>query len=301
MKTTLAHGLLIPALTLGTMTFGTPVGAADAVRIVRHAADIGMNHIDTANMYEGYARAPGSAGGVAEEIIGEAVRGARSRYLISTKVGMKVGPGPLDDMTSPEAIREQLTRSLKRMRTDYVDIYYVHRFDPDTAPEAIAEEMGREMKAGRVRAWGVSNYTAAQLAALYDAAQRVGAPTPGFCQPPLSLLRRDAEAELLPACAKLGVAVIPYQVLQGGLLTGKYRRSEAPPAGSRAAEKPDWVQEMDGPLFDTLEVIETDAKARGLSMPQYAVKWALGRPGVVSAILGAKRPEQLDEFLKATE
>lgn len=299
MKTTNVQGLLIPALTLGTMTFGTPVGQDEAIRIIHHAADLGINHIDTANMYEGYARVSGSAGGVAEEIVGAAVKGGRSRYLISTKVGMKVGEGPLDDMTAPGAIHEQLSRSLRRMGTDYVDIYYLHRFDPSTPPQDIACAMSREMRDGRVRAWGVSNHTAQQLTALVAAARETGAPAPAFCQPPLSLLKPDALVSLIPACVENHVAVIPYQVLQGGLLTGKYRRGVGPPAGSRAQEKPDWVGDLDGALYDKLETFEAQAARHGVSLMRYAVTWALGHEGIVSVVLGAKKPGQLDDFAEA--
>jgi len=152
---------------LGTMTFGSPVAGPDAVRLVRYALEEhGVNFIDTANMYEGYNRYAGSAGGVAEEIVGEAVAHRRGDYILATKVGMKVGEAPEDENTSPEAIRIQLRRSLARMRTDYVDVYYLHRYDPDTEPHAVARAMGEELRAGTIRAWGVSNYTAAQLAAL---------------------------------------------------------------------------------------------------------------------------------------
>ena len=127
--------LRVSRICLGTMTFGSPVGEEDAVRLVRYALDEhNINFIDTANMYEGYNRYAGSAGGVAEEIVGKAVRGARDRFVVATKVGMKVGTEPVDENTSPEAIRVQLRRSLKRMGTDYVDVYYLHRFDPDTEP-----------------------------------------------------------------------------------------------------------------------------------------------------------------------
>ena len=156
---------------LGTMTFGSPVAGPDAVRLVRYALEEhGVNFIDTANMYEGYNRYAGSAGGVAEEIVGEAVAHRRGDDILATKVGMKVGEAPEDENTSPEAIRIQLRRSLARMRTDYVDVYYLHRYDPDTEPHAVARAMGEELRAGTIRAWGVSNYTAAQLAALLAAA-----------------------------------------------------------------------------------------------------------------------------------
>ncbi len=137
--------LKVSRLCLGTMTFGKPVPEAEAVRLTRLALDTyGINFIDTANMYEGYNRSAGSAGGVAEEIVGKAVKGRRGDFIIATKLGMKVGPAPEDDMTSPAAIHTQLLRSLKRMNTDYADIYYLHRFDPDTPPEQIVRSMGEE-------------------------------------------------------------------------------------------------------------------------------------------------------------
>ena len=133
---------------LGTMTFGSPVAGPDAARLVRYALEEhGVNFIDTANMYEGYNRYAGSAGGVAEEIVGEAVAHRRGDYILATKVGMKVGEAPEDENTSPEAIRIQLRRSLTRMRTDYVDVYYLHRYDPDTEPHAVARAMGEELRA----------------------------------------------------------------------------------------------------------------------------------------------------------
>ena len=183
---------------LGTMTFGSPVAGPDAVRLVRYALEEhGVNFIDTANMYEGYNRYAGSAGGVAEEIVGEAVAHRRGDYILATKVGMKVGEAPEDENTSPEAIRIQLRRSLVRMRTDYVDVYYLHRYDPDTEPHAVARAMGEELRAGTIRAWGVSNYTAAQLAALLAAAADEGVPAPALCQPALSMLNTGALEELL--------------------------------------------------------------------------------------------------------
>ena len=190
---------------LGTMTFGSPVAGPDAVRLVRYALEEhGVNFIDTANMYEGYNRYAGSAGGVAEEIVGEAVAHRRGDYILATKVGMKVGEAPEDENTSPEAIRIQLRRSLVRMRTDYVDVYYLHRYDPDTEPHAVARAMGEELRAGTIRAWGVSNYTAAQLAALLAAAADEGVPAPALCQPALSMLNTSALEELLPLCEKEG-------------------------------------------------------------------------------------------------
>ena len=214
---------------LGTMTFGSPVAGPDAVRLVRYALEEhGVNFIDTANMYEGYNRYVGSAGGVAEEIVGEAVAHRRGDYILATKVGMKVGEAPEDENTSPEAIRIQLRRSLVRMRTDYVDVYYLHRYDPDTEPHAVARAMGEELRAGTIRAWGVSNYTAAQLAALL-------------------------------------------------------------------AEKPEWMKPFTNETYDVIERCAAEAAAEGVTMTQHALRWALAQPGVVSALVGVKREEQIDE------
>lgn len=294
--------LRVSRICLGTMTFGSPVGEEDAVRLVRYALDEhNINFIDTANMYEGYNRYAGSAGGVAEEIVGKAVRGARDRFVVATKVGMKVGSEPVDENTSPEAIRVQLRRSLKRMGTDYVDVYYLHRFDPDTEPQAIARAMGDELRAGTIRAWGVSNYTAPQLAALLEAARRENVPTPALCQPALSLLNRAALDDMLPLCEKENIGVVPYQVLQGGVLTGKYKRGAAAPEGSRLAEKPEWLKPFTDEVYNVLAECERAAEAAGISMTQHALRWALAQPAVVSALIGVKRTEQIDEAAKAAE
>ena len=246
-------------------------------------------------MYEGYNRFAGSAGGVAEEIVGKAVAGRRADFVVATKLGMKVGDTPVDENTSPEAIRVQLRRSLRRINTDYIDLYYLHRYDPNTAPGEIARAIGEELKAGTIRAWGVSNYSAEQLSALLAAAREENIPLPSMCQPPLSLLNTGALDALLPLCAQEGIGVIPYQVLQGGILTGKYHAGQQPPAGSRAAEKPDWMKPMTDEVYATLARVEAEAKAAGQSMTQYALAWALRQPAVRCVLLGVKRRAQLEE------
>lgn len=287
--------LSVSRLCLGTMTFGSPVAEPEAIRLVHHAAGLGVNFIDTANMYEGYNRYAGSAGGVAEEIVGKAVAGRRDQFVIATKLGMKVGDSPVDENTSPEAIRVQLQRSLRRLNTDYVDLYYLHRYDPNTAPGDIVRAMGEALKAGDIRAWGVSNYTAEQLAGLLTAAREENIPQPSMCQPPLSLINTGALETLLPLCAQAGIGAIPYQVLQGGILTGKYRRGQQPPEGSRAAEKPDWMKPMTEEVYAVLDQAEAAARAAGQTMTQYALSWALRQPAVQCILLGVKREAQLDE------
>lgn len=304
MKYTQIPGSLIQVsrICLGTMTFGTPVGEQDAIRLVRYAKEAcGINFIDTANMYEGYARYAGSAGGVAEEIVGKAVSGSRHDFVIATKVGMKVGTAPEDENTSPQAIHIQLERSLKRMQTDYVDVYYLHRYDPNTDPHDIARAVGKEISAGRVRTWGVSNYNEEQLQALIDAVREENVPMMSLCEPPLSLLNQGALEKLIPLCVTEGIGVVPYQVLQGGMLTGKYHRDQAAPAGSRMAEKPEWMKPMSDEAWKIVEEAEKAASSEGITMTQYALKWSLCQPGVVSTLVGVKRQAQIDEAAKAAE
>jgi aryl-alcohol dehydrogenase-like predicted oxidoreductase len=291
----------VSPICLGTMTFGTPVGEAEAIRLVHHGLDCGINFIDTANMYEGYARYAGSSGGVAEEIVGKAIRGRRSSFVISTKLGMKVGPDPEDEFTSPAAISRQLDRSLKRLGVDYIDLYYLHKYDPNTAPEAIVQALDGAIRAGKIRAWAVSNYTAEQLQGLLKAADSLNLPRPRLCQPALSLLKPDALSDLLPLCLDEKIAAVPYQILQGGLLTGKYRQGQTAPEGSRMAEKPEWLWKADDGLYEKLDRIEREALACGLTMTQYAIRWVLEQPAVVSAIVGVKRAEQIDEAMQAVQ
>ena len=290
----------VSPVTLGTMTFGSPVAFDDAVKLTQYALSRGVNHIDTANMYEGYNRVAGSAGGVAEEIVGVAIRGmSRGSVIVSTKVGMKVGQEPEDEGTSAKAIEKQLNASLKRLKTDYIDLYYLHRFDGSVSQEEILRALQKAVYAGKIRYYGVSNYSAEQLRALLTAADELNLPRPVVCQPPLSMLKQDALSELIPLCASEDIAVIPYQIYQGGLLTGKYKRGMEPPKGSRAEEKPAWLASPDDALYDKLEAIEAGAKARGISMSAYALRWTLEQPAVVSAIVGVKSEKQVDDAIAA--
>lgn len=290
--------LQISPIALGTMTFGTPVASKDAIRLIHHAIAQGINHIDTANMYEGYRRYAGSAGGVAEEIIGQALKDLRREdVILASKLGMKVGSAPEDEGTSPAAIRKQLEVSLCRLHTDYLDLYYLHKPDSNCPMEETLNALAQMIQHGKIRHYGVSNYRADQLAALLQCADQNVLPRPVVCQPPLSLLKPDACNDLLPLCQQEEIAVIPYQIYQGGLLTGKYHRDIPLPANSRAAEKPDWMITMDDQLFDQLDTIAASATAQGMTMPQYALQWVLAQPAVVSAIVGVKHTAQLDAAL----
>jgi aryl-alcohol dehydrogenase-like predicted oxidoreductase len=256
------------------MTFGTPVEEADAIRLVHAAFDMGINFIDTANIYEGYARYLGSAGGVAEEITGKALLGRREKMILATKVGAPVGPGPQDRGLSAVHILRQLDCSLRRLQTDYIDLYIIHWPDKYVPLETTLAAMETAVRQGKIRHFGASNHSAWQLCEMLWIAQQQSGPPVVSSQIPLSMLRREFHHDL-PFCLKYGIGVTPYQSLQGGLLTGKYRRGQAPPSGSRGAEKPDWIWKMDDALFDRLERIESKrveqireaVSASGLSIP----------------------------------
>jgi aryl-alcohol dehydrogenase-like predicted oxidoreductase len=212
-----------------------------------------------------------------------------------------MGPGPDEKGLGRKHILCEIERSLKRLRTDFLDIYYLHRPDlatPVTESLAVFLEL---IRSGKVRHWGFSNYDAAQTAEMLEAGDALGMPRPVVNQPPYSLLKRDIEKDVLPLCRRDGIGVVPYQVLQGGLLTGKYRLGQAPPPGSRMAEKKDWLMNLTDDVYDQLEKIEQEAKSRGLSMTQYAISWALTQPGITSVIIGVKRTEQLAEAIAAAK
>ena len=284
----------VSPICLGTMTFGNPVERADAVRIVHWALDSGVNFIDTADMYEGYDRYLGSPGGVAEEIIGKALKDRREQAVVTTKVGNPVGNAVYQGKgLSRTHIRHQIEASLSRMQTDYVDFYELHRPDPDTLLEESLAVMAELIEAGKVRHWGFSNFAGDQIREMVRLCNLHGWPPPVISQPPYSWLKRDEESESLPVCREFSIAVTPYQPLQGGLLTGKYRRGQPIPAGSRAVESA-WLDEPDDVLYDALEAFESEAQAAGLSPAQYAVRWLLNQPGIASVVVGVKRIEQLE-------
>jgi len=307
--------LEVSPICLGTMTFGTPVGEADAIRITQWALDHGVNFIDTANMYEGYARSAGSAGGVAEEILGKALNGRRDAAVVATKVGMKVGDAPEDDGTSADAVRVQLDRSLQRLQTDYIDLYYLHRPDPGSGTAETLGALDEAIQQGKIRYYAVSNYSFELLEELLRIADENSLARPVVVQPFFNLLNPEStmefpypglenvrfrvQDELLPLCEREQIGVVPYRALNSGVLTGKYRRDQEAPAGSRATEKPGWLPDLTYELFDQLEEIEQAAAARGLSMAQYAIRWVLEQPAVVAAVVGVRRIEQLEEAIGA--
>jgi aryl-alcohol dehydrogenase-like predicted oxidoreductase len=283
------------------MTFGTPVGEAEAVKLTHWAIDHGINFIDTANMYEGYTRYIGSPGGVTEQILGVALQDRRDQVVVATKVGMKIGPADDEQGLSRKHVLREIDRSLSRLQCEYVDLYYVHKPDPDTPLAESVQAFNDLINVGKVRYWAISNFSAEQISDVLSVCDENGWRRPVALQPHYSLLKRDIEKDVLPSCQREQIAVVPYRVLEGGLLTGKYRRGQAVPTDSRQVEKPDWTLELTGEMYGRLEQIEAEARAKGRTLMQHALMTLLEQPAVVSLIVGAKRIGQLEDLIAAVE
>lgn len=295
-------GIEVSQICLGTMTFGTPVQERDAISIVKRAVDSGINFIDTANMYEGYARTMGSPGGISEKILGKALKGIRDKVIIATKVGAAVGSEPDDRGLGRTHVLREIDRSLKRLKTDYVDFYYMHLPDDKTPIRESISIFNRLIKEGKIRYYGISNFTVDNIKNMLFICEEDDFIKPVIAQPPYSLLRRGIEKEQLPLYIKEGISIVPYQVLQGGILTGKYKRRISPPEDSRKAEKPQWIPfEFNDILFNKLEALEELAKKANMTMAEYVVLWTLSLPGIVSVLIGVKRFEQLEDFLSVPD
>ena len=286
---------------LGTMTFGNPVERDDAIRIVHWALDHDINFFDTADMYEGYDRTMGSSGGVAETILGLALKDRRAQTIVTTKVGCTVGSSEYTGQgLSRNHILHQVDASLSRLQTDYIDVYEFHRPDPETPLEETLAVIDELITAGKIRHWGVSNFSGQQIKEIVRLCDTHGWSRPVISQPPLSWLKRDELTDSLPVCREFNMAVTPYQPLQGGLLTGKYRRDQTLPAASRAAES-DWLNQPDESLFDQLEQFEKEAHDEQLQPVQFAIRWLLDQREVTSVVVGTKRIEQLNLLFCAWE
>jgi aryl-alcohol dehydrogenase-like predicted oxidoreductase len=220
--------------------------------------------------------------------------------VLATKVGAPVGPGPQERGLSAVHILRELDRSLRRLQTDYIDLYIIHWPDKHVPLETTLSAMDVAVRQGKIRHFGVSNHSAWQLCEMLWIAEKQGGPRVVSSQIPFSLLRREFQHDL-PFCAKHGIGVTPYQALQGGLLTGKYRRGQPPPPESRAAEKPDWVWKQDDPLFDRLERIELLARHLDVPPSQYSLAWTLAQPAMSSLVVGVKRVEQIEDAVEAAD
>jgi aryl-alcohol dehydrogenase-like predicted oxidoreductase len=293
-------GLKVSALALGTFTFGgrgpfgklAQQGVPEARRLVDIAIEHGVNFLDTANMY---------SLGLSEEILGEVVEGRRDDLVISSKARMPMGQGPNDQGASRGHLLRECERSLKRLRTDRIDVYHLHEWDGTTPVEETCEAMDTLVRHGKVRYWGFSNFCGWQAMKMIGAAERLGTIRPVTQQIHYTLEAREAEYELLPLSVDQGIGVSVWSPLAAGLLTGKHRRGRPAPEGSRQAQG--WTEPpIRDPerLWSIVDVLVELAEGRGVPPAQVALAWLLGRPSVASLIVGARTPEQLQETLPAT-
>ena len=284
-------GLDVSVVGLGANNFGRRLDQPATEQVIRRAVDVGVTLIDTANVY---------GDTLSEQYIGESIEGIRDKLVLATKVASKMGDGPNQMGASRKHILEQVEGSLKRLGTDYIDLYQIHRPDPKTPIEETMRTLDDLVRQGKVRYVGCSNFAAWQVAQAMEVAR--SANLEGFvsAQPFYNMLKRDVEAELVPSCRRYGLGVLPYFPLANGFLTGKYQRGESPPEGTRlAGAGPRAGRILTDANFDVLEALESFASERDRSMVELAIAWLLGNPTVSSVIAGATKPSQVEANAKA--
>lgn len=294
-------GLKVSRLALGTMTFGLQVDEAQSVRILDHATNAGINFLDTADVYP--LGGTLDLVGRTEEIVGRWLSGKRQQYVLATKAVGVMGPNAWDQGASRKHLLDAIDASLKRLNTDYVDLYQLHSDDPHTPLDETLEALDIIVRSGRARYIGVSNFLAYRLARALGRAELHKLTSFISVQPRYSLLFREIERELLPLAQEEGLAVIPYNPLAGGLLTGKYTPGSAPVAGTRftlgqaAGRYQDryWNDQA----FDTVEALRGVAQQAGVSLTTLSLAWVLANPAITAPLIGASKPEQLDDSIAA--
>ncbi len=293
-------GMMVSPICMGTMTFGRPLDEEQSKDLVGYALDQGINFFDTANVYEGYDRKVGSKGGVSERLLGQALSQRRQEAVICTKLGNPSGTGPLDAGLSAHHLELELDYSLKRLGTDWVDLVLAHRWHPAVPMEEVWRVFDRWVRTGKARAVGVSNWPTWRMAQASELARRNGWATVSVSSPKYSLLTRGIELEHVPCARHYGVGLMPYQALEGGALSGKYRRGQAPPAGSRGDEKPEWMPPRDDVLMEKLDALQGLSQEAGMSVLEYVMAWTLSQRGISSVITGLRSRAQLDAIVEAS-
>jgi aryl-alcohol dehydrogenase-like predicted oxidoreductase len=288
-------GLMVSELCLGCMTFGRELDERGSREIISRFLDASGDFIDTADVYEH---------GVSEEIVGRAIKGVREDVVLATKVRFPMGDGPNDAGLSRKHILAGCEASLRRLGTDYIDLYQVHAWDAATPLQETLSALTDLVRQGKVRYVGVSNFTGWQLMKALYVSELGGFERFVSLQPQYSLAERNIEREVLPACREEGVGVIPWGPLGGGFLSGKYRRGEEPPEDSRIAGAPDefeeaWTRRSVERNWRTLDVIGETSEQTGRSYAQISLNWLLRQEGVTAPIIGARRMEQLEDNLGA--
>lgn len=291
-------GLKVSPICLGTMMFGGPTDEAASTRIIAKAHDAGINFIDTADAY--------SKGG-SEEVVGRAIGSNRHAWVLATKLA-----NPMNSDTRNDPNRVGLSRrwvlqaadeSLKRLGTDHIDIYYLHKEDHATPLDETVRAMGDLIRAGKIRYFGVSNYRAWRLAEICNICDRLGIDRPVASQPYYNAMNRMPEVEHFPACAYYGLGIVPYSPLARGVLTGKYKPDAAPDKETRAGRndtrmmQTEWRPES----LQLAQEIKTHAEKNGITAGQFAVAWVLNSAFVSSIVAGPRTEEQWDGYIRALD
>ena len=292
-------GLRVPALSFGTATFGG-VGdffrqwgttqVAEARRLVDICLDSGLNCFDTANVY---------SAGSAEEVLGGAIAGRRDKLLLSTKATFPMGPGPNDSGSSRQALLRAVEGSLRRLGTDYIDIYYMHGFDATTPVEETLRTLDDLTRSGKIRYLGCSNFSGWHLMKSLSVSERYGWTRYVAHQAHYSLASREFEWELMPLALDQRVGTVVWSALGGGALTGKLRRGQAAPGDSRLATADFLAGARSNRLYDIIDALDEIARQSGKTLSQVALNWVLQRPSIVSIVIGARNEEQLRQNLGA--
>ncbi|MEV7927893.1 MULTISPECIES: aldo/keto reductase [unclassified Kitasatospora] len=295
-----SSGLKVPALSLGTGTFGGrgPLFGAwgttdvqEARRLLDIAIDAGVTLFDTADVY---------SDGASEEVLGQAIRGRRDQVLVSTKAGLPTGDGPQDAGTSRARLTKAVDDALRRLGTDYLDLFQLHAYDAGTPIEEVLATLDDLVRAGKLRYTGVSNFSGWQLMKSLAVAERYGRPRYAAHQVYYSLVGRDYEWELMPLAQEEGVGALVWSPLGWGRLTGRIRRGRPLPADSRLHDTADYGPPVeDELLYRVVDALDGIAAETGRTVPQIAINWLLRRPTVSSVIIGARNEEQLRQNLGA--
>ena len=281
-------GVRVSPVCLGTMMFGGPTNETDSIEIIHKAYDRGINFIDTADMY--------SRGG-SEEIVGKAIADRREQIVLATKGRQVMGDGPNDQGASRFHLMHALDDSLRRMKTDYIDLYYVHTPDYDTPIEETLRCLDDMVRSGKVRYLACSNFRAWRLCEALWTSDKFN--LNAFCcvQPLYNIMNRDIEVELLPLCQEHGIGVVNYSPLARGILTGKYQPGEKPPEGSRASRGDKRMQQAEWreSSLEIAQQIKGHCDKKGVSMTQFSLAWCLANPILTSVIIGPRTMQQYDD------
>jgi 1-deoxyxylulose-5-phosphate synthase len=285
------------------MTFGLQCDEPTAVAILDRAADGGIDFLDTSDAYP--LGGDLSTRGITEEILGRWLHGKRDRFIVATKCFAPTGPAPFDGGNSRKHIMSAVEASLRRLQTDYIDLYQLHGYDRQTPIDETLGALDDLVHQGKVRYLGCSNFLTYQLVRAVGRTETLGLARLDSVQPRYNLLFREIEREMLPYCAEDGIGVIPYNPIAGGLLSGKHSRAAAPTEGSRftlgtaagAYQDRYWHDRE----FDTVEALGQLARQAGVSLVTLSVAWVLANQAITAPIIGASRPGQLDDSLAAAE